>query len=154
MKRVQTALELVLIMLLSSTVSEHVCMLVDLREAMVHAVMTACFLMDHLVSTAMIGRHTLSFRCMKRSRVDQDGTLSWCTSLILIVGGSLNMRHVLMPNAVLVAESIANRAQFDQRRADEVPDIDTVIGALSLLTVETESPRRTKIHPAQTDCVS
>ena len=48
---------------------------------------------------------------------------------------SLDMRGVLMPNVVLVAESIANGAQVDQRRADEVPD--TVVDVLSLLIVET-----------------
>ena len=80
---------------------------------------------------------------MKRSRVDLDGALSWCTSLISIVGGSLNMRGVLMLNVVLVAESIANRAHVDQRRADEVPDIDTVICALSLFTVKTGLHQRT-----------
>ena len=55
----------------------------------------------------------------------------------MYVDSSLDMRGVLMPNVVLVAESIANGAHVDQRRPDEVPDIDTVIGALSLLTVKT-----------------
>ena len=55
----------------------------------------------------------------------------------MYVDSSLDMRGVLMPNVVLVAESIANGAHVDQRCADEVPDIDTVIGALSLLTVKT-----------------
>ena len=114
--RVQTALELVLIMLLSSTGSEHVCMFVDLREAMVHAVMTAGFLMDHLVSTAMLGRHTLSFRCMKRSRVDLDGALSCCTSLILIVGSSLDVRGVLMSNVVLYKTLLTKRTRCSQKQ--------------------------------------
>ena len=57
----------------------------------------------------------------------------------MYVDSSLDMRGVLMPNVVLVAESIANGAHVDQRRPDEVPDIDTVIGALSLLTVAVET---------------
>ena len=99
-------------MLLSSTGSEHVGRFIDLREAMVHAAKTACFLMDHLINTAMLGRHRLSFRCMKRSRMAPDGALSRYTSPISIVGGSLEMRGVLMPNVVPVAESIANDAQM------------------------------------------
>ena len=63
----------------------------------------------------MLGRHRLSFRCMKRSRVDHDGALSRCTSLISIVGGSLDMCGVLMPNVVP----------------------DTVVDVLSLLIVDT-----------------
>ena len=80
---------------------------------MAQAAKTAGFLTDHLVNTAMLGRHRLSFRCMKRSRVDPDGALSRCTSLISIVGGSLDMRGVLMLNVVLVSESIANGTLVD-----------------------------------------
>ena len=99
-------------MLLSSTGSEHAGRFIDPREVMVHAVRTAGLLMDHLVNTALLGRHRLSFRCMKRSRVDQNGALSRCTLPISIVGGSLDMRGVMMPNVVPVAESIANDAQM------------------------------------------
>ena len=47
------------------------------------------------------------------------------------------MRGVLLPTVVLVVESKANGAQVDPQRADEVPDTDTVVGVLLLLTVET-----------------
>ena len=74
--------------------------------------------MDHLVCTVMLGRNTLSFRCMKRRRaLHPDGAIPRCTSLISIVGDSLDMHVVLIPNVV--------------------SDTDTVAGALSLLTVET-----------------
>ena len=74
---------------------------------------------------------------MKRSRAGLDGALSKCTSLISIVSSSLNMRGVLLPTVVLVVESKANGAQIGPQRADEVPDTDTVVGVLLLLTVET-----------------
>ena len=79
---------------------------------MAQAAKTAGFLTDYMVNTAMLGRHRLSFRCMKRSRVDPDGAISRCTSPFSIVGGSLDMRGVMMPNVVPVAESIANDAQM------------------------------------------
>ena len=59
----QPALELVLIMLLPSTGSEHAGRFIDLRDAMVRAAKTAGFLIDYQVSTATLRRNTLLFKC-------------------------------------------------------------------------------------------
>ena len=58
----QPALELVLIMLLPFTGSEHAGRFIDLRDAMVRAAKTAGFLIDYQVSTATLRRYTLSFK--------------------------------------------------------------------------------------------
>ena len=102
-------------MLLSSTGSEHAGRFIDLREAMVHAAKTACFLMDHLINTAMLGRHRLSFRCMKRSRVNQDGALSRCTSLVSIVGGSQDINNEDLHVRSAAAECSTSRGEHSER---------------------------------------
>ena len=61
------------------------------------------------------------------------------------------------------AECSTIRGEHSERRPDEVPDTDTVVGSLSLLrqddikehaACEAEAPSRTRAHPTQTGCLS